>query len=197
MTTTDFYSTNATSLSAQYDGLDFESVHADWLDCIPEEGSVLDIGAGSGRDARYLAELGLSVTAVEPSDGLRKIGIDNSKSYNITWLDDSLPELGSVFKLETKYDLILLSAVWMHIPKSNRDRAIRKLSNLLKPNGKIIISLRHGVSPDDRVMYDVSSSELATLATEYGLQWIEPKHSTTIVRNKVDALLSTDSVNCC
>jgi protein-L-isoaspartate O-methyltransferase len=170
MTSTDFYSTNATSISAQYDGLDFKSVHADWLDYIPEEGSVLDIGAGSGRDARHLAQKGLSVTAVEPSNGLREIGIENSKSYNITWLDDSLPELSSVFKLETKYDLILLSAVWMHIPKSNRDRAIRKLSNLLKPNGKIIISLRHGVSPDERVMYDVSSSELATLATEYGLQ---------------------------
>ncbi len=170
MTTTDFYNSNSTTLSAQYDGLDFESVHTAWLDCIPEEGSALDIGAGSGRDARYLAEQGLSVTAVEPSLGLRQIGIENSKMHNITWLNDSLPELSSVFKLETKYDLILLSAVWMHIHKSNRDRAIRKLSNLLKPNGKIIVSLRHGNSPDERVMYDVSSSELATLATEYGLQ---------------------------
>ena len=170
MKNVEFYSTNATTLTSQYDGLNFEKVHEDWLDYIPENGNVLDTGAGSGRDARYLAEQGLSVTAVEPSLGLRQIGIENSKVHNITWLDDSLPELSSVFKLETKYDLILLSAVWMHIPKSNRNRAIRKLSNLLKPNGKIIISLRHGKSPDERVMYDVSSSELATLATEYGLK---------------------------
>ena len=45
---------------------------------------------------------------------------------------------------EISFDLILLSAVWMHIPPSDRARSIRKLANLLKPGGKLVISLRHG-----------------------------------------------------
>ena len=61
-----YYSTNASALTKQYDSVPFESVHKDWLSEIPTEGMVLDVGAGSGRDARYLAARGLGVVAVEP-----------------------------------------------------------------------------------------------------------------------------------
>lgn len=169
--TISFYSDRAIELSNQYERVDFESVHKDWLHFIPTEGMVLDVGAGSGRDARYLASKGLAVVAVEPAEELLTLAKQKAAGLNIHWLSDSLPELREVFRLQTKFDLILLSAVWMHIPASERQRVFRKLSSLLKPNGKMVISLRHGVSPDERVMYSVSSSELAIFATQYGLQF--------------------------
>jgi len=186
--TISFYSERAVELSNQYERIDFESVHHDWITYIPSEGMVLDVGAGSGRDARYLALKGLSVVAVEPADRLLALAKQSAVDLNIHWLNDSLPELQQVFKLQAKFDLILLSAVWMHIPPSERQRVFRKLSSLLKPNGKMVISLRHGSSPDARVMYPVSSSELTVLATQYGLQFkalSSEKRNDQLGRNEV------------
>ena len=135
-----YYSTNASTLAKQYDSVPFESVHKEWLQAIPKEGMVLDVGAGSGRDARYLAAKGLSVVAVEPAAGIREIAQEYTISNSIHWISDSLPELTEVFRLQTKFDLILLSAVWMHIAPTAREHAFRKLSSLLKPN-KIILHL--------------------------------------------------------
>ena len=168
---TTYYSTNASSLAEQYDSVPFEYVHKEWLKVIPEEGMVLDVGAGSGRDARYLAAKGLGVVAVEPATGIREIAREYTVSNPIHWVSDSLPELAEVFRLQTKFDLILLSAVWMHITPSSRERAFRKLSCLLKPNGKLIISLNHGCCSDERTMYPVSSDELAQLASQFGLTY--------------------------
>ena len=132
---------------------------------------VLDVGAGSGRDARYLASKGLGVVAVEPATGIRELAQGYTVSNPIHWISDTLPELTEVFRLQTKFDLILLSAVWMHIAPSSRERAFRKLSSLLKPNGKLIISLRHGNCADERTMYPVSADELAKFASQFGLTY--------------------------
>ena len=171
-----YYSKNAERLSKQYDELNFECVHKDWLNELPSEGMALDVGAGSGRDARYMASHGLNVVAVEPAEGIREIAQQYDTGHKIHWLSDSLPELKTVFSLQTRFNLILLSAVWMHIAPSNRNRCIRKLSSLLKPNGKLIISLRlnslaDGESQDDRKMHEVSASELSQLASQYGLTY--------------------------
>tara|TARA_R110002153_G_scaffold8690_1_gene36913 strand:- start:473 stop:2179 length:1707 start_codon:yes stop_codon:yes gene_type:complete len=166
-----YYSKQAESLSAQYDNVSFTDVHSDWLRHLPDKGWALDVGAGSGRDAAYLANKGLSVVAVEPAEGMRSLARSKNPQPNIHWLDDTLPELQKVFALQIKFDLILLSAVWMHIAPSQRERTFRKLSSLLKPNGKLVISLRHGECHDERVMYEVSTSEQAQLASKFGLSY--------------------------
>lgn len=165
-----YYSKHAERLTAQYNSVSFEQVHEDWLDEIPQQGFALDIGAGSGRDARYLASRGLSVVAVEPAGGIRERAQHYAVNQPVHWLDDSLPELKKVFNLSARFDLILLSAVWMHIVPSERERCLRKVSGLLKANGKIVISLRHGGAVDDgRTMYPVSADELSALAKRFGL----------------------------
>lgn len=166
-----YYSTHAEKLIDQYNSVAFEKVHQEWLSEIPEKGFVLDIGAGSGRDARFLAAKGLSVVAVEPADGIRERAQQYVVNQPIHWLNDKLPELAQVFSLQTKFDLILLSAVWMHVAPSERERCIRKLSSLLKANGKIIISLRHGACHDERTMHKVSADELAGFARQFGLSF--------------------------
>ncbi len=172
-----YYSMQAKQLSDQYNSLSFTDVHADWLQHLPSSGWVLDVGAGSGRDSAYLANKGLHVVAVEPADGMRELAQQTHKDANIHWVNDSLPELKSVFSLQIKFDLILVSAVWMHIPPSSRERAFRKLSSLLKPNGKLVISLRHSTNQnqlhEERAMYHVSTSEQIQLANKFGLSYLE------------------------
>ncbi|TMX47339.1 HNH endonuclease [Vibrio sp. Hep-1b-8] len=133
--TTSFYNNNASKLAQQYDSLEFESVHQSWTEYWPQSGDVvLDVGAGSGRDARWMSARGCVVFAVEPSTRLLEIGNYNC-SEQVVWLHDSLPYLKHVIELEKQYDLVLLSAVWMHLPVQQRSIAIKALCSLLSDEG--------------------------------------------------------------
>ena len=70
-----YYDEHAQQLFRQYHSVKFERVHSDWLHHLPEQtGLALDVGAGSGRDAKALADRGWQVMAVEPAERLRKLG---------------------------------------------------------------------------------------------------------------------------
>ncbi len=156
----DFYSKNADSLCFQYDSLSFEQVHGSWKRFWPiSEDKVLDVGAGSGRDAKWFLDQGCEVFAIEPSEEMRLRG-QKLTGEAVSWIDDSLPSLSTLEKLGIQFDLILVSAVWMHLAPTYRERAFRKLSNLLAPHGKLVISLRHGEFSDGRKNYRVSVEEL-------------------------------------
>ncbi len=162
--TIDFYNNNAEQLCQQYDSLPFEEVHSSWKPFWPMSGdTVLDVGAGSGRDAKWFEDQGCEVFAIEPSCEMRAQGITRT-GPNVSWLDDSLPALSKTENLGIQFDLILVSAVWMHLAPTYRARAFRKLANLLAPNGKLIISLRHGEFSDERKHYGVSVEELEQLS---------------------------------
>ncbi len=173
-----FYNKNAQQLADMYLSKSFEEVHQAWLDHLPAvlnktDARILDLGAGAGRDSKYLAEQGatnnIQITAVEPAQMLADLGKVNTQGLAVNWLQDSLPDLKTVTKQEISFDLILLSAVWMHIPDSQRERSLRKLANLLKPGGTLVISLRHGPSGDERQMFKVCSEQLSTLGKKFGL----------------------------
>ncbi|MBF0326653.1 MAG: class I SAM-dependent methyltransferase [Alphaproteobacteria bacterium] len=58
----------AAELAARYEALDPQAIHSGLIDLLPARpGTILDVGAGSGRDAAWLATLGHDVVAVEPS----------------------------------------------------------------------------------------------------------------------------------
>ena len=93
-----WYDRNAPGLADQYEGADFEAVHG-WLLPLLDgstDGPVLDIGAGSGRDAAWFAARGHSVVAVEPAASLRAEARARHPEPSIEWLDDRLPELEAV-----------------------------------------------------------------------------------------------------
>ncbi len=181
-----FYNDNATKLAQQYLSKSFDQVHKSWSQFLPSiienpNARILDLGAGAGRDVKHLAKLAIAthntnnnidIYAVEPAKDLALIGKKTTEDLKVKWLEDALPALNVITKQEVSFDLILLSAVWMHIPPSERARSIRKLANLLKPGGKLVISLRHGQTESDfieRKMHTVCADELKRLAIDVGL----------------------------
>ena len=70
---------------------------------------------------------------------------------------------------EDRYDLILLTAVWMHLDVAERGTAMQALAALLAARGQIVMSLRHGPVPEGRRMFDVSADETIALAATHGL----------------------------
>ncbi|MCC2956433.1 methyltransferase domain-containing protein [Massilia sp. IC2-477] len=165
------YDQHADQLVEQYESLAFEDVHGDLLDILPPAGAtVLDVGSGSGRDAAWFAAQGYDVVAVEPSEAMLTRARQLHPSNRIHWIADSLPDLANVRRLGLSFDLILLSAVWMHVAPAARERALRKLATLLAPKGRVAISLRLGAPDTERAMYAVSLPELSNLALQFGLR---------------------------
>ncbi|MFI8194684.1 class I SAM-dependent methyltransferase [Streptomyces sp. NPDC085946] len=161
------YGEDAEALTRQYEEVAFEEIHGDLLPWLPSTpGRVVDIGAGSGRDAAALAARGYEVVAVEPTAELRRIGQRLHPDAAIVWVDDALPFLAG---LCGPFDLVLLSAVWMHLDELERVDAMRRVAELTTPAGCVAISLRHGPPPAGRRMFAVSAAETVALAEQFGL----------------------------
>jgi 2-polyprenyl-3-methyl-5-hydroxy-6-metoxy-1,4-benzoquinol methylase len=156
----------------QYESIPFAHVHRDILHLFPTAPSrVIDIGAGTGRDAAAFADLGHAVTAVEPTPELRSEA-QRLHRQPITWIDDALPDLDRVHALGQRYDLVMLTAVWMHLDQAQRERAMDRVAALVQAGGLMALSLRHGPVPVGRRMFEVSAEETCALATRHGLALI-------------------------
>ena len=167
------YNLAAPNLLAEYERPSFESVHAAVLDLLPESaGSVLDVGAGSGRDAAWFAARGHNVVAVEPSTAMRETAKARHRSPRIRWIDDSLPALNRVLRSKCSFDLVWLSAIWQHLPRSKRARSFRKLVSTLSPGGSMMVSLRRGPPPLGRPTHPATTDDIEKLARRHGLQTI-------------------------
>jgi len=165
---TEGYAAEAAALLRQYESIPFESVHRDVLHLLPAPPArVLDIGAGTGRDAAAFAALGHAVVAVEPVAALREQAMALHPSPRIAWRDDSLPALAGL--LGEGFDLVMLTAVWMHLDAGQRAAAMPCVARLLRPGGRLILSLRHGPVPPGRRMFAVTAEETIALAAAAGL----------------------------
>lgn len=163
-----FYSDNSTALFDQYQSLSFDTVHQSWLDTVnlSKYKTAMDIGAGSGRDALALSLLGLCVTAIEPAKSLMDKGMELTGD-KVTWKSDTLPELLSIN--ENTFDVILISAVWMHLTIEQQGQSLSRLSTLLNDNGILVITLRHGKFNDGRKAFDVNGQRLIEEAKAFHL----------------------------
>ncbi|WP_020410239.1 class I SAM-dependent methyltransferase [Hahella ganghwensis] len=157
---TNYYNQNADQVFSRYQSLSFEAVHGAWLDSLPASpGNALDIGAGSGRDAAWLADKGWQVTAVEPADHLRKLAKEFHHQGSIHWVKDSLPSLTEIGNRQ-RFDLILVSAVWMHLPPKEQAHGLDRLRQLLAPEGLLVITWRNIADETERQFYPVDESLL-------------------------------------
>lgn len=171
---TDGYAGEADRLAEQYESIAFADVHAPLLHLFPPlPARVCDIGAGTGRDAAALARLGHRVVAVEPTAELRAHGRRIHAGVAIDWVDDALPDLPALHRRGETYDLILLTAVLMHLDAAERRAAVAALAGLLAPQGLVVLSLRHGPVPPGRRMFDVRPEEVVALGAGHGLRLVE------------------------
>lgn len=174
------YGETADVLVKQYESRSFADVHRCLLPLLPAAPArALDIGAGTGRDAAALAALGHTVLAVEPTPEMRAHGQRLHPSPAIEWLDDSLPELARVRarvrEQGVRFDLVMMTAVWMHLDEAERTRAMACVAGLVAPGGLMTLSLRHGPVPAGRRMFDVSPAETRALAARHGLSTVYEK----------------------
>ncbi len=166
----DWYDRHAVRLAPVYESLPPAGTRG-WLAGLlpPAPAVVVDIGAGTGRDAAGFAADGYDVIAVEPSAGMRAEAARLHAHPRLRWVADALPVLGSVTRAGITADVVLANAVWQHVAPGDRSRAFRKLATLLGPGGLLVMTLRQG--PDDgRGAHAVDGDEIERLARDHGLQ---------------------------
>jgi SAM-dependent methyltransferase len=168
---TEGYGEEAEALLVQYESITFEQTQGSVLHMIPTlPCRVLDIGAGTGRDAAGFAALGHRVLAIEPTDALRMRAAALHPSPTIEWLNDSLPDLAQARRRGEAFDVVMLTAVWMHLDERQRHLAMPNVASLVRPGGVMIMSLRYGPVPPGRRMFVVSAEETIGLAQQAGLE---------------------------
>ncbi|MFJ5926997.1 class I SAM-dependent methyltransferase [Kitasatospora sp. NPDC092948] len=177
MDSTAGYTDAAEALVEQYESVSFAEVHREVLHLFPTRpAAVLDIGAGSGRDAAALAAAGHRVTAAEPTAAMRELGRARHAHHPIDWVDDALPELPRLTARGERYELILLTAVWMHLDPDQRAAGMAAVARLLADGGRIVLALRHGPVPPGRRMFPVDAPETVALARAHGLAPLHLAH---------------------
>lgn len=170
---TEGYTEDSQTLIPLYERVSFEDLHAQILPLMPAPPArVLDIGSGTGRDAAALDAMGHDVVAVEPTAELRAAAMVLHDSPRIAWLDDSLPELKHLAQCARAFNVVMLSAVWMHLDRDQRRQAMPRVAGLVARGGLLVVSLRHGPVPPGRRMFEVSAAETVDLAQAEGLRLV-------------------------
>ena len=117
-------------------------------------GRILEIGAGTGRDAENLVNLGYDYTGTDISDELLKKA--REKLPQQKFIQMSLYNL----KFPEKFDGFWASAVLLHIPKNKVDRALQKIKSTQKKNAIGFISIKDGKGNEfsDREMGGINTT---------------------------------------
>lgn len=100
---------------------------------------LLDIGCGSGRDLAWWQAQGAQVQGL---DACKEMLDEAERLYprlSGKLYVDSLPQLAN--SADHSYDVLFCSAVLMHLPLQALDSAAQSFKRLLKPGGKLIISI--------------------------------------------------------
>ncbi|MBN8632142.1 MAG: class I SAM-dependent methyltransferase [Rhodobacterales bacterium] len=160
------YAAHAPRLIARYDAISSEAWYAPVRHLLPTQPSrVIDIGAGTGRDARWFAAMGHQVTAVEPVPAFIAAG---QRPEGPRWVEDALPDLRRTLALNESFDLLTLSAVWQHLGPDERRIAAANLRRLAAPGAMLLMALRHGPASEDRPVWPIDPDATALLLAEPG-----------------------------
>lgn len=175
------YAAAAPGLIARYDALPVEAIFAPVADLLPAAPCrIADIGAGTGRDAAWLAGLGHRVTAVEPVAALREAGMALHPDPAIGWREDRLPDLAALAGEEGGFDLILLIAVWQHLDDAQRQIAMRRLAALMAPGAGLILYYRHGPASPGRPVHAGRIEDTMEAAAESGLRLLRRRAAQSV-----------------
>lgn len=177
----DAYAAAATpSFIDSYEALPVEAIYKHVVDLFPcAAARILDIGAGTGRDAAWFADRGHRVLAIEPVRELREAGRRLHTSARIKWVDDRLPDLMTLRSCEP-FDLVLLGGVWQHLPEAERKAAMANLAPLTAAGGRLIMSLRHGPAAGDRRVFPIDPASTVASAEQYGFRPIRSRGTNSI-----------------
>ena len=115
----------------------------EWMDSfashVPQNGTILEIGSASGRDARYLKNKGFKVVCTDIiPQALQKLSDEGFETAEFDFRNKPKPEW------DGRFDGFFANAVLLHAPQNVFEHALINISFTLKKNGVAAFSLKTG-----------------------------------------------------
>ena len=118
-----------------------ESVAA-FAAAVPDGARVLEIGSGSGRDARALEGAGLSVRRTDITRGFVELML--SEGYDADVLDPLTDDLDDPVRPGTPYDAVWANASLLHVSRADLPTVLRRLGDATVAGGVLRFSVKEG-----------------------------------------------------
>ena len=106
---------------------------------LPPKAKVIDIGCGSGRDAKVFTSMGLDVLGIDYSSNLLEIAKVTAPSA-----DFQLKDIETMTLPAASFDGAWSACSLGHIPKNKILDVLKQIHSLLKDNGHFYLALKKG-----------------------------------------------------
>lgn len=167
--TLDYYTRNVESFFQDTADVPFSEIRNRFLSLLPEGGHILDLGCGSGRDAKAFLQYGYSVRAADGTPAMaRAASLFLGQPVDVL-LFEQLDE-------KNAYDGIWACASLLHEPKRALPDVIRRIERALKPGGIFYCSFKYGDDEGERngrYFSDLTEASLTPLLQSSGLDIVE------------------------
>ncbi|MHB8128761.1 MAG: class I SAM-dependent methyltransferase [Mobilitalea sp.] len=137
MDSIEYYSKNAGEYFEHTVDIDMQECWDSFTGLLPEGGSILDLGCGSGRDSAYFISCGFDVTAMDASEDMCDLA-----SIHIG--QDVLQLSFAEIDFNEVFDGIWACASLLHVPSDEIESILIKVIKSLKINGVLFMSFRYG-----------------------------------------------------
>ena len=143
MDSIEYYSQNAADYFEKTVDIDMQEYWDRFIQNLPEGGSILDLGCGSGRDSAYFMSLGYDVTAMDASEEMCALA---SIHIGQDVLNLSFDEMD----FDEVFDGIWACASLLHVPSDKIDDILSKIMEGIKVNGVLFMSFIYGEFEGER-----------------------------------------------
>ena len=167
--TIDYYSRNSEEYAGDTFSADMSDIYGRFLPYIQENGRILDLGCGSGRDAACFSSMGFSVEAVDGTPELCMIAEKNT-GLNVRCM--RFDELDYV----DEFDGVWACASLLHIEREDLPDVFRKIRRALREGGVFYCSFKYGTSSyerNGRFFTDLDEESFISLASETGFSSLD------------------------
>jgi ubiquinone/menaquinone biosynthesis C-methylase UbiE len=111
----------------------------EFVETLPKNALVLDVGCAGGRDSKRLTERGFNVIGIDLVDEFlehAQADVPGADFYKMDLLELDFPS--------NSFDAIWACAVLLHIKKKDISKALAGFHKVLKRNGKLCIAVKEG-----------------------------------------------------
>lgn len=176
--TLSYYNTRSASFVEHTLSADMSTTRNRFTALLPANAYILDLGCGSGRDAKAFLDAGYRVDAIDGSEELCKY----ARAY--TGIDVRCMRFQELDMKET-YDGIWACASLLHLPEKELEEVLRKVGTALKMGGILYTSFKYGDFSgmrDGRFFTDFTEDSLREFLRKFPEFSIEERWITSDVR---------------
>jgi SAM-dependent methyltransferase len=168
-----WYERNASALCCQYESARSDEIHSVLSRWIQSGMHVLELGCGSGRDARFMASLGADVVATDAS--AQMLGEARARAGRVTFRQLAMPpaekdlrEAGIVSGADSRppFDAVVSIAMIMHLTDAELFATAKAIDRLVTDEGLVILSFCPSHPQNDARRYESRTAQSVRLLME-------------------------------